>query len=296
MVKVSVVLPVYNSALYIEESLVSMLHQTYPDFEIIVIDDGSTDGTLQKIQAFADPRIRLIAHQENRGLVGTLNEGLSLARGEYIARMDGDDIALPERLERQVAYLDAHPEVGVLGTQAHLLGIDKVTTKPLVHEEIRVWQLFHCTFVHPTVMLRRSVIENHGIRYLPYPHAEDYEIWNRLAELTRLANLPDVLLRYRLHPNQVSNLYEGLQERTAETIRRMQFRQLGLEPSFEEYQTHMDFALFRIKVKYPDHYAKAEAWAHKLLNANWQVKRYDQETLNSVLSHCFKYSELWHWH
>ncbi|MBY9080281.1 glycosyltransferase [Paenibacillus sp. HN-1] len=291
LAKVSVLLPAYNTSQYIEEAIYSLLQQTYQDFEIIAIDDGSTDGTLDKIRAFGDSRIRVIAHPVNLGLVNTLNEGLSLCRGEYIARMDGDDYCMPQRLERQVAFMDANPHIGVVGSQAVLLGLDQVTDKPLHHEEIRCWQLFHCTLIHPTVMLRKSVLEANGIQYLYYPHAEDYEIWNRLADVTRLANLPDLLLYYRQHPGQVSNQYQGVQAVTAELIRRNQLRRLGIEPSYEEYQTHMNFCNFRIRVHDYASYSQAFAWAQKLIQANGERHQYDPETLSMVLSRCFKMSE-----
>ncbi|MHA6532036.1 glycosyltransferase [Paenibacillus sp. BAC0078] len=291
MVKVSVLLPVYNSERYIEEAVHSILQQTYQDFEIVIIDDGSTDGTLKKIQKIKSEKIKLTSHQENIGLVRTLNEGLSLCTGKYIARMDADDIALPNRFERQVAYMEANPDVGACGGQALVMGSNIITTKPLSHEEIKCWQLFHCTFIHPTVFIRRSVLDGNGMRYLPFAHAEDYEIWNRLAEVTRLVNLPEVLLHYRVHTNQVSNVYQDLQEQSAELIRRRQLSQLGLFPSHEEYLVHMDFSRFSIRVHEYDYYKKALAWAHKILEANLQVRKYDQETLNTVLSKCFHLSE-----
>ncbi|ULO05835.1 glycosyltransferase [Paenibacillus sp. 19GGS1-52] len=291
MEKVSVLLPVYNAAAYIEESIHSILRQTYQDFELVVIDDGSTDGTLEKILGISDNRIKVTAHGTNIGLVKSLNEGLSLCTGEYVARMDGDDISLPHRIEQQVAYMDANWHIGVCGGQAQILGSDMITKKPTTHEEIICWQLFHCTFIHPTVIFRRSVVDAHGIRYLPYAHAEDYEIWNRLGEVTQLANLPNVLLIYRLHPGQVSNVYQGLQEQSAERIRRLQFGQLGLDPSFEEYQIHLDLCHYRIRVHELDHYQKCLAWAHKILEANLRMKKYEQNTLNTILSRCFSASE-----
>ncbi|MCL6604857.1 MAG: glycosyltransferase [Paenibacillus sp.] len=290
MAKISVIMPVYNMAPYIEESICSILTQTYSDFELLIIDDGSTDGTLDIIKKFDDSRIKLICHSINLGLIETLNQGIDLSTGEYIARMDGDDIALPHRFERQVAYMDTHPHCGVCGSQVRYLGIDGVTTKPLTHEEIKCWQLFHCTIVHPTVMIRKSVLENHGIRYLYYYHAEDYEIWNRLAAVTQLVNLPEVLLMYRQHANQVSNVHQRVQEMQAECIRRDQLLLIGIDATPEEYQTHMDFCHFRIRVHEPDHYYKALAWAHKILEGNVRTLKYEHQTLNLVLSRCFSLS------
>ncbi|MGN7760307.1 glycosyltransferase family 2 protein [Paenibacillus sp. 22594] len=290
MTKISVLMPVFNMAPYIEESICSILTQTYTDFELLIIDDGSTDGTLDIIRKFDDRRIKLITHSSNVGLIETLNQGIDLCTGEYIARMDGDDIALPHRFERQVNFMDAHQDCGVCGSQVYLLGRDTVTTKPLHHEEIRCWQLFHCTIVHPTVMIRKSVLKDHGIMYLNFVHAEDYEIWNRLSAVTQVVNLPEVLLMYRQHSNQISNVHQQVQVIESERIRRDQLRLLDIEPTAEEYQTHLDFCHFRIRVHEPAHYYTCLAWAHKILEGNIRKQRYDHETLNSVLSQCFSLS------
>ncbi|OKP83864.1 glycosyltransferase [Paenibacillus sp. P32E] len=290
MTKISVLMPVFNMAPYIEESICSILTQTYTDFELLIMDDGSTDGTLDIIRKFDDRRIKLITHSRNVGLIETLNQGIDLCTGEYIARMDGDDIALPHRFERQVNYMDIHKDCGVCGSQVYLLGLDAITTKPLHHEEIRCWQLFQCTIVHPTVMIRKSVLEDHGIKYLNYVHAEDYEIWNRLSAVTQVVNLPEVLLMYRQHSNQISNTHQQVQVIQSERIRRDQLRLLDIEPTAEEYQTHLDFCNFRIRVHEPAHYYTCLAWAHKILEGNLRRQKYDHETLNSVLSQCFSLS------
>ncbi len=290
LAKISVLMPVYNMAAYIEEAICSILTQTYSDFELLIIDDGSTDGTLDIIRKFDDTRIKVIAHSVNHGLIASLNQGIDCCTGEYIARMDGDDIALPHRFQRQVEFMDTHPDYGVCGSQVYLLGKDSVSTKPITHEEILCWQLFHCTIMHPTIMIRRSVLVNHGIRYLDYPHAEDYELWNRLGAVTKLMNLPEVLLMYRVHPGQISNTQQQVQLVQSERIRRDQLRLLGIEPTAEEYQTHLDFCHFRIRVHEPAHYYQCLAWAHKLLEGNLRTQKYHHETLNSVLSQCFSFS------
>lgn len=291
MVKISVLMPVYNMAAYVEEAICSILTQTYSNFELLILDDGSTDGTLDIVRKFDDKRIRVLAHSVNQGLVETLNQGINLCSGEYIARMDGDDIALPHRFERQVAFMDVHQHCGVCGSQAYLLGKGNVTAKPLNHEAIRCWQLFHCTLVHPTVMMRKSVLEQTGVRYHYYPHAEDYEIWNRLTAVTQVVNLPDVLLMYRQHPNQISSTQQDVQKIQSERIRRDQLRLIGIDPSADEYEIHLDFCNFRIRVHEQDHYYRCLAWAHKILEGNLRQTKYDHQTLNTVLSQCFSLSE-----
>ncbi|MCY9667095.1 glycosyltransferase [Paenibacillus alginolyticus] len=292
MARVTVLMPVYNVSLYIDESISSILQQTFQDFEFLIIDDGSTDGTLEKIQKYHDSRIKLIVHSTNMGLVESLNQGISLSTGDYIARMDGDDVSLPRRLERQVAFMDLNQHIGVCGGQAQFMGKNQITRAPLSHEEIRCFQLFHCTFAHPSVIFRKSIIDTYGVRYFPYKHAEDYDIWNRLADFTQLTNLPEVLIILRQHSNQVSVASKWVQDRNADAIRMYQLHQLDLYPTEEEYRLHLDFSDFKIRVHDFVHYSNCLAWAHKILEANYKKQKYDHETLNRVLSQFFSLSEV----
>jgi glycosyltransferase involved in cell wall biosynthesis len=286
--KVSVILSAYNSSSYIEQSVNSILEQTFKDFEFFIIDDGSKDNTLGYLQQLNDPRIRLIIHQENKGLIYSLNEGFDLASGEYIARMDADDISICDRLERQVAFLDTNPEIGVLGGNMKWMHNGHDIPKPITHHGICCWQLFHTCFSHPTVVMRTSVIKKHGIRYNPqYIHAEDYEIWNQLSHVTRLANLRETLLYYRRHSGQVSNLHQEVQVQSAKKIHLVQLSKIGIIPSEEEYKLHIQFAQFQIPLKGVEHYSKAIAWARKILQNNRYTHVYDELTLLRVLSRCF---------
>jgi glycosyltransferase involved in cell wall biosynthesis len=207
--RISVLLPVYNAERYVAAAVQSILDQTFPDFEVILINDGSTDGSLAILERFAalDPRIRLVS-RENRGLVETLNEGVSLARGEYIARMDADDIALPERFARQLAYMDAHPECVALGCRIYVIDCDGAPLRAqrrihCTHEEMDAAQLQGKpgVIMHPTAMIRRDALRRiNGYRQ----PLEDFDLWLRLAEVGKLANLPEILLHYRLHPASMS--------------------------------------------------------------------------------------------
>ncbi len=212
--RITVLMPVHNGEPYLEASVRSILHQTYSDFEFLVIDDGSTDGTSRILRAYRDPRLRIVENGRNLGVVETLNRGLSISRGEYIARMDCDDESLPERLERQVSFLDAHPEIGVLGTAGEL--IDEVGKSlgvfryPLDHEVICFSMHFFNPLAHPSVMIRRNVVLDAG-GYLSREACcwgglipEDYELWWRLSAVTRLANLPDRLFLLRKHGRNVT--------------------------------------------------------------------------------------------
>lgn len=292
MLKITVLMPVYNSRKHIDEAVNSILMQTYKDFEFLIIDDCSSDGTLEYLKKLEDPRIRLVTHSKNMGLVYSLNEGLNLANGEYIARMDGDDISATHRFERQLLYMEQNPEVGVLGTCMTYIHNGQHIPKPIVHEEIFCWQLFYCSLTHPTVFMRKSVLKEHEVRYEPdYLHAEDYEIWNRLAEVTRLANLPEYLFSYRVHESQVSTKYLPIQNQTADRVRIKQLNKLGIVPTEEEFAIHKQFMHHGIPVFDSKQYSKALAWAEKLLEHNLKAGIYHQETLNRVLSLCFTGSE-----
>ncbi|MCT4535552.1 glycosyltransferase family A protein [Halodesulfovibrio sp.] len=207
--RVSVLLPVYNQEKYIREAIDSILAQTYSDFEFIIIDDASSDMSVKVIQQFTDERIRFYVNTKNLGSVRTLNEGLSLCRGEYIARMDGDDIAYPERFQKQVEFLDAHPDVGVVGAAVQCFSKDG--TGEVMRYETDCSALFS-SFIfaetsmvaHPVVMMRRNLFAS-GIKYSQrYFYAEDYKLWNDLKWHTNITNLPEVLLKYRIHPFSMS--------------------------------------------------------------------------------------------
>ena len=199
---VSVILPVYNGLPYLEEALDSVLTQSFRDFELIVINDGSSDGSAAIIENLHDLRIRFF-QQTNKGLATTLNRAISLARGKYIARQDQDDVSLPSRFERQVAFLDANPDVGMVGTSAEIWVGNERTNRFLSHPTddaaLKFGLLFDNHFVHSSVMIRQPVFERVGgysedsSRQPP----EDYELWSRVMKKYKLANLPEVLLAYR---------------------------------------------------------------------------------------------------
>jgi len=206
--RVSVVMPVHNGELYLREALESILKQTFGDFEFIIIDDGSTDATRDILRSYADPRIRLVYNEHNIGLTKSLNKGLGLAQGEYIARQDADDISHPERLAKQVEVLDNNPGVSILGTayqridsQALPLGTVEVLTDNV---ELQNNLLVGDCFCHGSVAMRKRDVETVGKYNEAMEPAEDYDLWLRMSERSEVANLPEVLYSYRLHPQSVS--------------------------------------------------------------------------------------------
>lgn len=206
---VSVVMSVYNGEKYLRPALESIFKQTYENFEFIIINDGSTDRSLEIIRSYQrkDDRTILI-NRENRGLIISLNEGLEVASGKYIVRMDADDISLPTRIEEQVEFMEGNTKIGVLGTDIETFGEGFKTKRKRVHtthDELLPMLLFTVTFAHPSVIMRKSVLDTHQVRYSSdYEHAEDYHLWVVLSEYTQFANLPKVLLKYRNHDSNIT--------------------------------------------------------------------------------------------
>jgi glycosyltransferase involved in cell wall biosynthesis len=206
---VSVIMPVYNGADYLREALDSIFAQTFEQFELIVIDDGSTDSSEEILKQYSDSRLRLF-FQPNSGLAATLNRGIELAQGQYIARMDQDDISRPERFAKQVAFLEKNPRCALLGTWAEIWEVrvktERIHAHPTDNATLRFELLFNNPFAHSSVMLRREAVMQVG-GYSTDPSRqppEDYELWSRLARHYELANLPEVLHIYREIPRSMS--------------------------------------------------------------------------------------------
>jgi glycosyltransferase involved in cell wall biosynthesis len=219
---VSVVLAVWNGAPWVAEAVSSLLAQTDENFELIVVDDGSTDATPALLAGIADPRLRL-QRQPHRGLTRALNRGLSAARGDLVARLDADDVALPERLGRQRAFLAARPDVGLLGTAAREVddagALVRIVRPPTDDAAIRRALIRANPFVHSSVMARRELLARAGGYDETLAVAQDYDLWMRLARLTRLANLAEVLVIRRLGAGRVSVEREEDRLRTEARVR-----------------------------------------------------------------------------
>ncbi len=201
---VSVVMSVFDGEAHLAESVESILEQTERDLELIVVDDGSSDdsGEILKRLSRRDPRLRPLRSEVNLGQATALNSGLEAAGGRYIARMDADDVAEPERLATQVAWLERNPDVGLLGSAVRLVAEgnrpEVVRERPETDLEIRWTSLLDNPFMHPTVMIRRDVLERHALRYdQSLRTTQDYDLWTRLLTVTQAANLPEPLVRYR---------------------------------------------------------------------------------------------------
>jgi glycosyltransferase involved in cell wall biosynthesis len=283
--RVTVLMPVYNGGPYLAEAIGSILGQSFRDFELLAIDDGSADDSAAVVRACRDPRIRLVENGRNLGLIATLNKGLELARGEYVARMDCDDISLPERLARQVAFLDTHPEVGVCGTWFRKFGAraKKTVRWETDSDAIRAAMLFSCSLAHPTVMLRRDAFASRRLHYdAAFPSAEDYDLWVRAMAFMEAANLPEVLVEYRVHPDQVTQRLSHEQVETAGRIRLRQLRVAGFEVSPDEFRIHQALSICD-PLGIDDVYRRADQWLCSLKRHNDERKVYAEPGFSRVL-------------
>lgn len=208
MTKVSVVMAVYNGMPYLPQAVESILNQTLTDLEFIILNDCSTDATLSVLQSYTDSRIRLIHQEKNCGQTTTLNHGLSLATGTYIARQDADDISKPTRLAEQVAFLEANPDYLMVGTAAELMDSKGHVTGQSIHptdyETIREQFLADNCFFHGSVLFRHTVLDQVGHFREGFRTSQDFDYWLRMSEAGKLANLPEPLYQYRLHEGQMT--------------------------------------------------------------------------------------------
>lgn len=208
--QVSVVMPVHNGEAYLKDAVDSILAQTLGDFELVIVDDGSTDATPYLLDGYSDPRIVRIRHESKRGVQRAGNRGLAAARGEYISRFDADDVSLPNRLEAQVAHLDAHRDTALLGSHYYVIDVEGCVQReesvPSHDLDIKWALLFFCPFVQSGAMVRRKTLDEVGY-YSECPefgYVEDYELWSRIADRHGTANLPEPLVSWRDNPAGVS--------------------------------------------------------------------------------------------
>jgi len=279
MPKVSVILPAYNAEKYIKEAVDSILSQTFRDFELIVINDCSKDSTEKILLSYTDPRLVYVKNEQNLGVAGTLNKGLKLAKGQYIARMDADDISLPQRFEKQVAYLDSHENTAVLGTALERFGEGMPSQTRYFSqdpEQMKIDLFFSCGLAHPSIMMRADVIRKLGGYDLEFEGLEDYELWCRAAREYQVSALPEVLFRYRVHSGQVTKNPSEKYLSRMQNLKKRQLAELNISNNMEAYFQYC------IGNK-PDNVEKATAFCELLqmvLQENKNKKIYKQRLLH----------------
>ncbi len=283
--KISVVMSAYNSEGYLRDTIESVLNQTFKDFEFIIINDASTDGSLDIIKSYEDERIRLINRERNRGLQKNLFDGVNLSKGEYIARMDADDICLPNRFEEQVKFMDEHLEIGLCGSWYKTFGwgksvVDKVPTNP---DDLHANMLFYTSIAHPTVMFRKSLFEKFNLNYdTSIRYCEDYELWSRCLKHFPITNIPKVLLRYRIHPDSAFQAHKQETWDIAYLVRYKMLKKLGIEQTNKEKRLH-NFLKPAQNEPIILFLEREEKWLMKILRANKKNQIYKTNSLNKVI-------------
>lgn len=240
--RVSVIMPVYNGELYVREAINSLLRQTFADFELIIINDGSTDLSAEIIKSFKDERIVVINNEKNVGLSTVRNRGLEIARSEFIAFMDCDDISLPERLEFELDFLEKHQDFGLVGSFARLIDKNNVPTGVAWKEFVTIEKfqpriLFGNMFVTSSVMLRKTALPKTKFSD-GFAPAEDYELWGRIMKNWKGWNIPKILINYRTHSSGTSVTKKAEQQKSINRIITTDLREIGIEPTEEELSIH----------------------------------------------------------
>ena len=270
---ISVVMSVYNGEKYLRSSIDSILDQTYKNFEFIIINDGSTDSTKEIILSYDDPRICLIDNEENMGLTKSLNKGLKIARGEYIARMDADDVSMPGRFESQIDFLNHHQDYAVVGTFLKVINEDSKVVftieKPTQHADIREFLNKDNCIGHGSAMIRKTCLQNVGFYDESIEKSQDYELWLRISQNYRLANIPQYLYMWRNHKENISEKHRNEQKHFVEMVK------TRAEGKTENRRV--------------DYYSEPE---FSILMANYNNAEYIAEAIQSVLEQTFQDWEL----
>lgn len=291
--RVSVLLPVHDGADTIRAAVASILDQTFDDLELLVTDDASADGTAEVLASFDDPRLVVHRNPVNLHRSRSLNEALDRARGEYVARMDADDVSRPGRLAAQVAHLDANPAVGICGTWIRTFGHTEgaVWRLPTDPDEIKSRLLFRSMLAHPTVLMRASALRAAGLRYREDQRwSEDWDLWQRAADHFPLTNVAEVHLDYRsappadLHAPEMADRLREANGIVADNLRR-----LGLDPSDAEIDLHRRIGAHELRGG-PAEADAAEAWLLGLLDANRACGRYPEPPFAKIVGEHWFYT------
>lgn len=277
---ISVLMPVYNGEKYLKQAIDSILNQTFNDFEFIVLNDGSTDRTEKIILSYGDQRIKYVKNETNLQIVKTLNKGIDLAIGAYIARMDADDMCLPNRFEKQIQFMEQHKHVDVCGTWISTISKSSTIWEyPITHEEIKASLLFNAALSHPSTLIRRSFFDT--FRYdSEYNKAEDYHLWCQAIESKIFYNLPIPLYRYRMHNEMTNVVSRPDQVASANRVRIEMITRLGIIPHDSIKITHINFSLQKLDLNNINETCK---WLSDILLTNKLHNYYDDLALKKAI-------------
>lgn len=283
---ITVLMPLYNGEPYIRQAVESILQQSWRNFELLIIDDKSTDAGPDIVNSMVDERIILLRNPSNIGVAETLNRGLSVSRGKYIARMDADDISLPDRLERQVQFMEEHPEIGISGGWVRLFGGGEMPFTcrvPGDSREVAAYMLFENSLWHVTAIMRRDAMDTSSLKYDPlFSRSEDYDLWTRAGQHFKLANIERNLVKVRRHKTSVTRSnWEEMTQQT-ETIQERLLKKIGLQLTSTEIAFHHRVGR-GYRLENNEEVFEAEKWLMRLLVANQQAAIYDDIILKQIV-------------
>jgi len=280
-------MPVYNGEKYLREAIESMLNQTYKEFDFLIINDGSTDRSVEIIESYKDPRIKLLHNDGNKGLVITRNRGFQESQTEFIALFDCDDIAHRQRLESQISFLEKNSDFGMVGSWVEIIDEDGKPTgtnwkNNLSSEKISAILLFQNYFAQPSLMIRKNALPE--VLYQPqFPPAEDYDLWIRIAEKWKTWNLQKLLLKYRRHSKNISKEQKERQQNAIDEIIKSQLSKLDISPTPEELKIHRTNYTY-MGNDLMNFLEKRDVWLKRLKKANNEIRYYSEPEFSEVIS------------
>lgn len=282
----SIIIPTYNSEQFLSQTIQSILNQTYKNFELIIINDGSTDSSKSIIESFNDTRIKYYENKKNKGIVFTRNYGLQLAKGEYIGMVDSDDIVYPEKFEEQITFLEKNKDFGMVGSWVKFIDVEgkrlsgswKLNAPP---EMIPSIMLFNNYFVQSAVLSRRESISRFTFK-VDFPTAQDYLMWVEVTQNYKTWNLPKYMLDYRVHKGGITEKHKEVRSEKEKEIFRMQLKRLEIDATDKELELHSlikdDRPITQINTL-----KSIEEWLLKIISKNKTLKVYDHRMLTKVV-------------
>lgn len=282
-------MPAFNASRYIKEAIESILAQTFTDFELIILNDGSTDDTVSIIKSFSDSRIKLIENEGNKGLAFTRNRLIDVSQGEYIAWLDSDDIAYPNRLQKEVNFLDKNLKHALVASWAKIIDSDSQPNGSFIksyipNQHLSALLLFVNYIVQSSVMIRKSMLpENHYD--LAFPPTEDYELWSRIARSYSIHILPEILVDYRVHSTNISQTQNIKAKQTVMLNHHNQLSHLGIKADEPQLDLHNKIGYGNATEVDLAFLSEAENWLKQLKIANQKTRVYQEKSLDFILSH-----------
>lgn len=303
LTQVTVLMPVYNAEKYLKKCIESIINQSFKDFILLIINDGSNDNSLNIINSFKDSRIIVINNEINKGLIYSLNKGIKFICTKYIIRMDSDDICLKDRIEKQYNFMENNPDIAVSGGQAivflsYLPFIMRKSKAPLKYREIKSWLLFNSPIIHPSVIMRRSTINENNYRYnIKFKGMEDFDLWQRIGIHNRIENLDVILIKYRLSKNCVTakaNKNIGERKELFKILIKRSLDLFGIKYTKDEVDIHMEICLVSNLRNLKKTLKNKEEWLLKLLEFNKKKQLFERNTFQTVLAKNFYKTCLYH--